>query len=116
MLSLAGQEDSNRVRVGNVARERFALGTVGEVVGVVGRIGADHIHGNVHRAVEAQLAEEDDVITDDIRGAHAARVALDNARGGRGRSDRRAARSLWFSCPVDGWLSGAAERLCAARR
>jgi hypothetical protein len=45
------------------------------------------------------------VITDDIRGAHAARVALDNARGGRGRSDRRAARSLWFSCPVHGWLS-----------
>ena len=24
--------------------------------GVIDRIGADHIHGNVHRAVEAQLA------------------------------------------------------------
>ena len=24
--------------------------------GIVDRIGADHIHGNVHRAVEAQLA------------------------------------------------------------
>jgi hypothetical protein len=31
--------------------------------GVVDGIGADHIHGNVHRAVEAQLAEEDDVKT-----------------------------------------------------
>ena len=27
--------------------------------GVVDRIGADHIHGNVHRAVEAQLASSD---------------------------------------------------------
>jgi sulfate permease, SulP family len=25
--------------------------------GVVDLVGADHIHGNVHRAVEAQLAE-----------------------------------------------------------
>jgi sulfate permease, SulP family len=25
--------------------------------GIIDRIGADHIHGNVHRAVEAQLAE-----------------------------------------------------------
>ena len=30
-----------------------------EADGVVDRIGADHIHGNVHRAVEAQLAELD---------------------------------------------------------
>ena len=29
-----------------------------EADGVVDRIGADHIHGNVHRAVEAQLAED----------------------------------------------------------
>jgi hypothetical protein len=29
-----------------MARERFALGTLGEVVGVVNGIGADHIHGN----------------------------------------------------------------------
>ena len=27
--------------------------------GIVDRIGADHIHGNVHRAVEAQLASSD---------------------------------------------------------
>jgi sulfate permease, SulP family len=27
--------------------------------GIVDRIGADHIHGNVHRAVEAQLADTD---------------------------------------------------------
>jgi SulP family sulfate permease len=27
--------------------------------GIVDRIGADHIHGNVHRAVEAQLASAD---------------------------------------------------------
>ena len=30
-----------------------------EADGVVDRIGADHIHGNVHRAVDAQLAELD---------------------------------------------------------
>ena len=27
--------------------------------GIADRIGADHIHGNVHRAVEAQLASTD---------------------------------------------------------
>jgi sulfate permease, SulP family len=26
--------------------------------GIVDRIGEDHVHGNVHRAVEAQLAED----------------------------------------------------------
>jgi hypothetical protein len=52
-----GYESSNPVGVGNVARERFALGILGEVVGVVGRIGADHVQGHVHRAFEAQLAE-----------------------------------------------------------
>jgi sulfate permease, SulP family len=31
-----------------------------EADGVIDRIGADHIHGNVHRAVEAQLAELDE--------------------------------------------------------
>jgi hypothetical protein len=84
------------------------------VVGVVDRIGADHIHGNVHRAVEAQLAGLD-VITDDIRGARAARVVLANARGGGGgRSDRRAARSLWFSAL---FTAGSAARrsVCAPR-
>jgi hypothetical protein len=30
--------------------------TVLEADGVVGRIGGDHIHGDVHEAVEAQLA------------------------------------------------------------
>jgi hypothetical protein len=33
---------------------------------------------------------------------------------GRGRSDRRAARSLWFSCSVHGWLS-ARRSVCAPR-
>ena len=27
--------------------------------GIIDRIGADHVHGNVHRAVEAQLADAD---------------------------------------------------------
>jgi sulfate permease, SulP family len=31
-----------------------------EADGVVDRIGTDHIHGNVHRAVEAQLADVDE--------------------------------------------------------
>jgi hypothetical protein len=30
-----------------------------EADGVVDRIGADHIHGNVHRAVDAQLDQLD---------------------------------------------------------
>ena len=30
-----------------------------EADGVIELIGADHIHGNVHRAVEAQLAPDD---------------------------------------------------------
>ena len=29
-----------------------------EADGVVDRIGADHVHGNVYRAVEAQLADD----------------------------------------------------------
>jgi SulP family sulfate permease len=29
-----------------------------EADGVIARIGADHIHGNVHRALEAELAAE----------------------------------------------------------
>jgi len=29
-----------------------------EADGVVGRIGEDHIHGNVHEAVQAQLAAD----------------------------------------------------------
>jgi hypothetical protein len=48
-----GFEASNLVRVGNLARERFALGIVGEVV--------DHRCRSrprqLHRPVEAQLAE-----------------------------------------------------------
>jgi hypothetical protein len=107
-----GYEASNPVRVGNVARERFALGIVGEVVDH--RCGSHH--GNVQRAVEAQLAEALDVITDNIRGAHAAvwlSITHAAAAGGRTGGPRG---PLWFSCPVNGWFTGAAERLCAARR
>jgi sulfate permease, SulP family len=40
-----------------LARVKPQVLAVLEADGVVDRIGADHFHGNVHRAVEAQLAE-----------------------------------------------------------
>ena len=40
-----------------LARVKPQVLTVLQADGIVDRIGADHIHGNVHRAVEAQLAE-----------------------------------------------------------
>jgi sulfate permease, SulP family len=40
-----------------LARVKPQVLAVLQADGVVDRIGADHIHGNVHRAVEAQLAE-----------------------------------------------------------
>ena len=42
-----------------LARVKPQVLAVLEADGVIDRIGADHIHGNVHRAVEAQLAEAD---------------------------------------------------------
>ena len=39
-----------------LARVKPNVRAVLEADGVIYRIGADHIHGNVHRAVEAQLA------------------------------------------------------------
>jgi anti-anti-sigma factor len=41
-----------------LARLKPAVREVLETDGVVERLGADHIHGNVHRAVEAQLADD----------------------------------------------------------
>ncbi|MFF2369224.1 SulP family inorganic anion transporter [Agromyces sp. NPDC058110] len=40
-----------------LARVKPSVGTVLGAQGLLERIGADHVHGNVHRAVEAQLAE-----------------------------------------------------------
>ena len=40
-----------------LARVKPQIHTVLEADGIIDRIGADHIHGNVHRAVEAQLAD-----------------------------------------------------------
>ena len=40
-----------------LARVKPQVLAVLEADGIVDRIGADHIHGNVHRAVEAQLAD-----------------------------------------------------------
>ena len=40
-----------------LARIKPQVRAVLEADGVIDRIGADHIHGNVHRAVEAQLAD-----------------------------------------------------------
>ena len=42
-----------------LARVKPQVYAVLEADGIIDRIGADHIHGNVHRAVEAQLAEAD---------------------------------------------------------
>jgi sulfate permease, SulP family len=42
-----------------LARVKPQVLAVLQADGVVDRIGADHIHGNVHRAVEAQLADAD---------------------------------------------------------
>ena len=39
-----------------LARLKSSVGKTLERDGVLGRIGAEHIHGNVHRAVQAQLA------------------------------------------------------------
>jgi sulfate permease, SulP family len=47
------QTDGMTLRLARVKPQVLA---VLEADGVVGRIGADHIHGNVHLAVEAQLA------------------------------------------------------------
>ncbi len=41
-----------------LARVKPAVAAVLEKDGVLGRIGKDHIHGNVHRAVQAQLAAD----------------------------------------------------------
>ena len=41
-----------------LARVKPQVLRVLEADGIVDRIGADHIHGNVHRAVEAQLADD----------------------------------------------------------
>jgi anti-anti-sigma regulatory factor len=40
-----------------LARVKPGVRAVLERDGTVGRLGADHLHGNVHRAVEAHLAE-----------------------------------------------------------
>jgi anti-anti-sigma factor len=50
------EADGIELRLGRVKPQVLA---VLRADGVVDRIGADHIHGNVHRAVEAQLAELD---------------------------------------------------------
>jgi SulP family sulfate permease len=42
-----------------LARIKPQVYAVLEADGIIDRIGADHIHGNVHRAVEAQLADAD---------------------------------------------------------
>jgi sulfate permease, SulP family len=42
-----------------LARVKPHVYAVLEADGIIDRIGADHIHGNVHRAVEAQLADAD---------------------------------------------------------
>ena len=42
-----------------LARVKPQVYAVLQADGVIDRIGADHIHGNVHRAVEAQLADAD---------------------------------------------------------
>jgi anti-anti-sigma factor len=42
-----------------LARVKPQVRAVLEADGIVDRIGADHIHGNVHLAVEAQLADTD---------------------------------------------------------
>jgi sulfate permease, SulP family len=48
------QSDGVTLRLARVKPQVLA---VLEADGIIDRIGADHIHGNVHRAVEAQLAE-----------------------------------------------------------
>ena len=42
-----------------LARVKPQVLAVLEADGIIDRIGADHVHGNVHRAVEAQLADAD---------------------------------------------------------
>ena len=42
-----------------LARVKPQVYAVLDADGIIDRIGADHIHGNVHRAVEAQLADAD---------------------------------------------------------
>jgi SulP family sulfate permease len=41
-----------------LARVKSGVITVLEADGIVARIGADHIHGDVHQAVEAHLAAD----------------------------------------------------------
>ena len=40
-----------------LARVKPQVLAILEADGIIDRIGADHVHGNVHRAVEAQLAD-----------------------------------------------------------
>ena len=42
-----------------LARVKPQVYAVLQADGIIDRIGEDHIHGNVHRAVEAQLADAD---------------------------------------------------------
>jgi sulfate permease, SulP family len=46
-----------------LARVKPQVRSVLEADGLVDRIGADHIHGNVHRAVEAERADQDGPVT-----------------------------------------------------
>jgi sulfate permease, SulP family len=41
-----------------LARVKPNVAAVLQAEGILERIGPDHIHGNVHRAVEAQLADD----------------------------------------------------------
>jgi SulP family sulfate permease len=50
------EADGVELRLARVKPQVYA---VLEADGIIDRIGADHIHGNVHRAVEAQLADAD---------------------------------------------------------
>ena len=42
-----------------LARVKPQVYAVLDADGIIDRIGADHIHGNIHLAVEAQLADAD---------------------------------------------------------
>jgi sulfate permease, SulP family len=52
------QMEANGVTL-RLARAKPQVLAVLEADGINDRIGADHIHGNVHLAVEAQLADAD---------------------------------------------------------
>jgi hypothetical protein len=55
--ALDSKQRATHVRFATTADRRCRVSGRRGAVGVVDRIGADHIHGNVHRAVEAQVAE-----------------------------------------------------------